>query len=103
MNRSDLLPEQILCLQLLNYKSSDILKANHAFFDKVMNEQDIAEELFEKAVSVLKKHEKLGIYTLPFNHPLFPDSLKKIGDDCPPLIHLLGNMDLVQCIRYDLL
>lgn len=96
MNSSDLVPEQILCLQLLNYKSSDILKANQAFFDKVMNEQDIAEELFEKAVSELKKHEKLGIYTLPFNHPLFPDSLKKIGDDCPPLIHLLGNMDLLE-------
>lgn len=96
MNSSDLVPEQILCLQLLNYKSSDILKANQAFFDKVMNEQDIAEELFEKAVSVLKKQEKLDIYTLPFNHPQFPDCLIKIGDDCPPLIHLLGDIDLLK-------
>lgn len=95
MNNNVLSIEQILCLQLLGYKSSEIVKANRAFFDKVIEEQGIAKELLEKATSVLKEQERSGIYTLPFNHPQFPNCLRDIGDDCPPLIHLLGNTDLL--------
>lgn len=96
MNKNVLSLEQILCLQLLGYRFSKIVNADQAFFDKVVEEEDNAKELQEKATSVLKRQERLGIYTLPFNHLRFPDCLRGIGDDCPPLIHLLGNTDLLK-------
>lgn len=86
--------EQILCLQLLGYKPAWILKANQDGFNKVLQEE-AADTMLEKAISLLKKQEKLGITTLPFHHPDFPDNLRKIGQDTPPLIHLLGNTELL--------
>lgn len=87
--------EQILCLQLLGYKPSVILKADIKSFKEAVSGQERAAYLFEKAAMLLKRQEKLGITTLPFNHPDFPENIKRIGDDCPPLIHLLGNKDLL--------
>ena len=87
--------EQILCLQLLGYSSYDILKADLLFFNKAISEQESAEKLLSKATFLLEKQEKLGINTLPFHHHAFPECLKRIGNDCPPLIHLLGNCDLL--------
>ena len=42
-----------------------------------------------------KSRELLGIHTYAFHHTDFPDDLKQTGDDCPPLIHLLGNKALL--------
>lgn len=87
---------QILCLQLSGYRSPEILKAGVPDFNKALAEgQTCIEALLDKAAALLKKKEGLGIVTLPFYHPDFPESLKRIGDDCPPLIHLLGNQDLL--------
>ena len=87
--------EQILCLQLLGNKPAWILKTSQYGFNKVLQEQEGADIILEKAIAILKKQEKLGIITLPFHHPDFPDNLRKIGQDTPPLIHLLGNTELL--------
>lgn len=87
--------EQILCLQLLGYMPAEILKATSTFFNNVMSRDERAEELLEKAVLLLRKQERLGVFVLPFYHPDFPGSLRRIGNDCPPLIHLLGNKALL--------
>lgn len=87
--------EELLCLRMLGLAPSEVLKANSAFFKQVMSRHERAEESLSKAASLLRRQKSLGIYTLPFYHPDFPESLKRIGDDCPPLIHLLGNKDLL--------
>ena len=87
--------EELLCLRMLGVAPSEVLKANPALFKQVMSRHERAEESLIKAASLLRRQKSLGIYTLPFYHPDFPESLKRIGDDCPPLIHLLGNKDLL--------
>lgn len=39
--------------------------------------------------------EEYGITTLTFQDEFFPHSLRKIGYDCPPMIHCLGDMSLL--------
>lgn len=95
MNRN-LTSEQILCMQLLGYSPSKILKANTNFFSKVMQEQEMAEDMLEKTLLLLDRQKKLGITTLPFHHPDFPECFRQIGSDCPPLIHLIGNKELMR-------
>lgn len=95
MNRH-LSTEKILCLQLLRYKPSEILQSGDCVFNKVIKEQEDGERLLAKAAYLLDRQEKLGIQTLPFYHPDFPDRLRDIGEDCPPLIHLLGNAGLLR-------
>ena len=94
MNK-DLQTWQILSLLLLGCKPSGILNATTGFFDKAIAQHENGEELCHKAETLLKKQERLGITTLAFNHPDFPESLRRTGCDCPPLIHLLGNKDLL--------
>lgn len=86
--------EHILCLQLMGYAPSEIFKTTTESFRLIMR-QEGAEELFDKAVALLKRQERFGILTLPFNSPVFPENLRRIGNDCPPLIHLLGNKELL--------
>lgn len=37
----------------------------------------------------------MEIQTIPYHHPLFPDLLKEIGNDCPSQIYLSGNTELL--------
>lgn len=87
--------EQILCLQWLGVKASEIFRADENFFNNIAKERDDLEELLNKAKSRIKEQERLGICSFPFHHPDFPQCLRVIGEDCPLLIHLLGNMDLL--------
>lgn len=43
----------------------------------------------------MSMQEEHGITTLTFQDELFPYSLRKIGHDCPPIIHCLGDMSLL--------
>lgn len=43
-------------------------------------------------MSMQKEH---GIVTLTFQDEDFPHILRIIGNDCPPMIHCLGNLSLL--------
>lgn len=43
----------------------------------------------------MKMQEWQGVVTLTFQDANFPTSLKRIGDDCPPMIHCLGDLSLI--------
>ena len=45
--------------------------------------------------NVISMQEEYGITTLTFQDEFFPHSLRKIGYDCPRMIHCLGDMSLV--------
>ncbi|MDO5035642.1 MAG: DNA-processing protein DprA [Porphyromonas sp.] len=53
------------------------------------------EKLLDRAGQLLDKQEALGIQTLSWQDKLYPHGLKAIGQDAPPLIHLLGDSDLL--------
>lgn len=88
--------DEILCLQLMGYKTHEILRADLDYFDRLYDgRQEEMDWLLDKADAILDRQEKAGVKTLIHYDARFPKQLKAIGDDCPPLIHLLGNLDLL--------
>ena len=87
--------EQILCLQWLGYQPMEIIRADQSFFCRQIEERGEAEEMLDKAMRLLDRQRGMGIRTIPFHDIAFPVGLRRIGDDCPPLIHLLGNVELL--------
>lgn len=88
--------DEILCLQLMGYKPHEILRADLDYFDRLYDErQDEMDRLLDKADAILTRQENAGVKTLIHYYARFPKQFKAIDDDCPPLIHLLGNLDLL--------
>ena len=91
MNNGILSKEDILCMQYSGMKSSQIMNPNLAPEEYA----EAFETYIDKAESVISMQEEYGITTLTFQDELFPYSLRKIGHDCPPIIHCLGDMSLL--------
>ena len=53
------------------------------------------EAYIDKAEYVISMQEERSVTTLTFQDECFPYSLRKIGHDCPPMIHCLGDMSLL--------
>ena len=64
---------------------------------KLMPEEyaEAFETYIDKAENVIFMQKECGITTLTFQDERFPYSLRKIGHDCPPMIHCLGDMSLL--------
>lgn len=91
MNNGILSKEDILCMQYSGMKSSQIMNPNLAPEEYA----EAFETYIDKVESVMSMQEEYGITTLTFQDELFPYSLRKIGHDCPPIIHCLGDMSLL--------
>ncbi len=91
MNNGILSKEDILCMQYSGMKSSQIMNPNLAPEEYA----EAFETYIDKVESVMSMQEEHGITTLTFHDELFPYSLRKIGHDCPPIIHCLGDMSLL--------
>lgn len=87
--------EQILCLQLSGYSAVEIFGMSQASFHRIYSTHENIKASFTTARCILERQERLGILTLPFHHPDFPENLRMIEADCPPLIHLFGNKNLL--------
>ena len=83
--------EDILCMQYVGMKSSRIMSP------KLTPEEyaEAFETCIDKAENVISMQEEYGITTLTFQDEFFPHSLRKIGYDCPPMIHCLDDMSLL--------
>ncbi len=91
MNDRILSKEDILCMQYAGMKPSRIMNPNLAPEEYA----EVFETYVDKAESVISMQEEHGITTLTFQDEHFPYSLRKIGRDCPPMIHCLGDMSLL--------
>lgn len=91
---AQLYPEEMLCLQLMGLKSSVILNADVDYFDALYEQNPDMDRFLDKAESILQRQAGAGITSLTHYDGRFPGSLKAIGADCPPMIHLLGATDL---------
>ena len=84
-------PKDILCLQYAGSKPSQIMT-----FGLAPEEYAEAFEAYiDKAENIMSMQKEHGIITLTFQDGRFPLQLKEIGNDCPPIIHCLGNMSLL--------
>ena len=91
MNSCILSKEDILCMQYAGMKPSRIMSP------KLMPEEyaEAFEAYIDKAESVMSMQEEYGVITLTFQDDNFPRSLRKIGNDCPPIIHCIGDLSLL--------
>ena len=89
--------DEILVLKWRGLSPSQIAQTDLKAFDKLYDEDpDEFDRLIDKANSILDKQEALGIKTLSIQDEDYPEKLKKIGNEAPVLIHLLGNADLLK-------
>ena len=89
--------DEILVLKWRGMTPTQIAKTDLETFDRLYEEEpDEFDRLINKANSILDKQEALGIKTISIQDEDYPEKLKKIGNEAPVLIHLLGNTDLLK-------
>lgn len=86
---------EILCLQYLGVGNSTILATTSEDFEILSYRFPIVYEYIIKAEKIISLMEKHGIKILRFSEPYFPEHLRKIENDCPPIIYLQGNHKLL--------
>ena len=87
--------DEVLALQYFGMENSGILKMHLNTFEKLLDENPSLEEYLYKAKSVLDRQEEAGVISYVWTDAEFPENLRKIGNDCPPIIHLKGNIGLL--------
>ena len=87
--------DEVLALQYFGMENSGILKMHLNTFEKLLDENPSLEEYLYKANSVLDRQEEAGVISYVWTDAEFPAQLRKIGNDCPPIIHLKGNIGLL--------
>lgn len=91
MKHKVLSKEDILCMQYAGIKSPQIVCLK---FD-LKEYAETFETYINKAENVMAMQQKYGVVTLTFQDEYFPHALWKIGSDCPPMIHCLGDLSLL--------
>lgn len=88
--------DEVLALQYFGMENSEILKMHLDKFGKLLGENPRLDECLDKANSVLDRQEAAGVVSYVWTDPEFPEKLRRIGSDCPPIIHLKGNLGLLR-------
>lgn len=96
MNNEKLNIDEVMALQMAGSSTSEILRTDLDAFDRLYDQRLEYEEYLEKANNILDKQEALGIVSISCQEADFPSRLLMIGDDCPAVIHCLGNLGLLK-------
>lgn len=97
MNKEDRLNlDEVMALAMIGMQTSQIKRTTVQEFDRLYDKNPDLEIYVENANKILDKQEALGIKSLSVQDEGFPERLLKIGNDCPPVIHLLGNPELLK-------
>ena len=88
--------DEVMALAMLGKTTSEIRKTDLDAFDRLYYRQTELKEYIEKANSILDRQESLGIVSISCQDDDFPVRLLEIGNDCPAVIHCLGNVELLK-------
>lgn len=91
MKKGILNKEDILCMQYAGMQAMQIMNIDEDSEEYV----EAYAAYIDRAKDVLAMQRERGVVTLIFHNAGFPDSLNKIGSDCPPMIHCLGDSSLL--------
>lgn len=83
--------EDILCMQYTGMRAYQIM---HSKFEEE-EYTEAFETYIDKAENIMEMQQEYGVVTLTFQDEDFPRLLRKIGNDCPPMIHCLGDLSLL--------
>lgn len=86
--------EELLCLQLLGYSSSQIYETIQ--IEGPLNTMAfISIRELDKARRILDRQAKAEVVTIPYYDEAYPRHFRSLCEDTPPLIHVLGNAELL--------
>lgn len=86
--------EELLCLQLLGYSSRQLYgEMEYGGSLKAIVSKSTSE--LDKAKRILDRQVKAGVVTIPYYAETYPRHFRNLGMDAPPLIHVLGNEELL--------
>ena len=86
--------EELLCLQLLGYSSKQIYDAIQ--IEAPLNTvASMSIRELDKAKRILDRQTKAGVVTIPYYDEAYPHHFRNLCGDAPPLIHVLGNVELL--------
>lgn len=88
--------DEVMALFMTGMPVTKIRKTTLDKFERMYDENPDLEYFINKANRILDKQEAMGIKSLSVQDKEFPSKLLQIGEDCPPVIHLLGNVDLLK-------
>ena len=89
---------EILALQLAGVKDNVILNLSRDDFNMLTEELGgIYDESLYKAKRIIKREEDNDINTITFQETdYYPEMLNVLGDERPPIIHYIGNEELLE-------
>ncbi|MDE6380658.1 MAG: DNA-protecting protein DprA [Muribaculaceae bacterium] len=87
--------DEIMALQAFGMKDAEIRKLRLDDFGRMLEVEPVLEEILDKSNKLLDRQEGQGVVSIPWHAMAFPDRLKKIGRDCPAVIHCKGNLRLL--------
>lgn len=89
---------EILALQLVGVKDNVILNLTRNDFNVLTEELgDVYDESLYRAKRIIKREEDNDIYTITFQETdYYPAMLNVLGDERPPIIHYVGNEELLE-------
>ena len=87
--------DEIMALQAFGMRDAEIMKMRLVDFDRMVDENPDLEDMLDKANELLDRQEEQGVVSIPWYAVEFPDRLRKIGSDCPAVIHCKGNVGLL--------
>lgn len=97
MNKDKLTIEEIQCLLWHGMNAKEISKCRLSDFDTLYYDENQGQfdAWLEKAEVLFDKELAAEVKIISIQDDDYPHYLLKIGNDAPPLIHLLGNVDLI--------
>lgn len=84
-----------MALQYFGIENSEILKMHLDSFEQLLKDEPELEDMLDRANEVLDRQEQAGVASYVWTDKEFPERLRKIKRDCPPVIHLKGNKALL--------
>ena len=87
--------EELLCLQLLGYSSKQLYEDMEGERYSLKETASMSIRELDKAKRILDRQTKAGVITIPYHEEAYPHHFRNLCQDAPPLVHVLGNKDLL--------
>ena len=87
--------EELLCLQLLGYSSKQLYEDMEGERYSLKETASMSIRELDKAKRILDRQAKAGVVTIPYYSEAYPHHFRHLREDAPPLVHVLGNKDLL--------
>lgn len=92
---SSLSVEELLCLQLLGYSPKQLYEYMESERYSLKETASMSIRELDRAKRILDRQRKAGVITIPYCDEAYPHHFRNLGRDAPPLVHVLGNKDLL--------